>query len=158
MLLVSTHNANWVGSRLPCLALAWLVAVSDGCGSGAPLEISDVGDSSSLGAAMSATRGQAFDVCVNASGCSNGYQCFCGICTKACSAPQECSRLGAGATCPEAIPLTSACQGPLALGCVIPCADDGDCTALGLGATAGHDEQWGDRQLRRSCRRDEGGD
>jgi hypothetical protein len=145
--LGSANNVNRVGSRLPCLALAWLVAVGDGCGSSAPLEVRDGGDSDVMGVAMPATGNHPFDVCLNGSGCADGYQCFCGICTKACSAPQECSRLGAGATCPATVPLTSACREPLNLGCVIPCVGDGDCTALGLGATAVCTAGWCRRPL-----------
>jgi hypothetical protein len=100
------------------------------------------GETSAVGASAMGTMGTGgattttsaggalFDVCVNGSGCSTGYKCFCGICTRACAGPAQCTGLGAGATCPTSLPSTSACVDPVTV-CVVECSTDGDCGALG---------------------------
>jgi hypothetical protein len=76
------------------------------------------------------TTGQLFDVCQSVSDCSIGYQCYCGVCTKACNASRECS---AGATC-GASPLMYDCEDFSTSGCVIECSIDTDCKTLGQAA------------------------
>ncbi len=76
---------------------------------------------------------QPFDVCRSTSECSTGYECYCGVCTKACATSNDCA---AGATCPLLIPTMYNCAGTELshLDCVIQCSADADCKALGATA------------------------
>ena len=110
--------------------MRWLVVVLlvAGCGSGSPLEPD--------GGTVTATKpesdksSQPFDVCLGASDCSAGYECYCGVCTKACDTSNDCT---AGATCSVLSPFMYNCPGPAPshLDCVIQCSADVECAALG---------------------------
>ena len=81
--------------------------------------------------------GKLFDVCVDASDCSDGLEeCYCGICATSCMTDSWCEGFpasgAASSTCATTIPWTSACKAaPLESVCAILCTTDGDCSALG---------------------------
>jgi hypothetical protein len=89
------------------------------------------GVTGSGGTTMVSGGGKLFDVCLDASGCSAGLECYCGICSTPCM-PGGCTGLPVVATCPNTVPWTSACTGlPLQSECAIECTTDADCSTLG---------------------------
>ena len=82
---------------------------------------------------MSFAGGHLFDVCLDSSGCASGLECYCALCSTPCT-PGSCAGLATGATCPMAIPSTSACVITPGTDCVIRCSTDSDCSTLGATA------------------------
>ncbi len=94
-----------------------------------------------VAAASCATKGEGgtdssthwLDECVRDADCGGGLSCECGVCTKACTAPSDCSRLSSTASCaavPGCSSTSSVCLGargdagpPVAFG---PCPSDAD--------------------------------
>lgn len=65
--------------------------------------------------------------------CDDGLSCICGVCTRSCSATDECTELAAGAACvteTDAAP-SLACGERDAAVCDRSCENDGDCDSLG---------------------------
>ncbi len=114
-------------------AMRWSLAVLfvAGCGSGSPLK-PDGGTVTAI-EPPSDKSAQPFDVCLGATDCYTGYECYCGVCTKACATSNDCT---AGATCPLLSPFMYNCAGTdqSHLDCVIQCSADADCKALGATA------------------------
>ena len=73
------------------------------------------------------------DVCRKDADCASGMICECGVCSKHCSKDLDCGMLSPSAVCAGSIPATSLCEVSSKLEplCVIECASDSDCTALG---------------------------
>jgi hypothetical protein len=109
--LAVTDAMRWPSSRA---SLVFLIVA--GCGSSSAVNPDG------------AARGQAFDVCAAASDCSAGLGCICGICTKPCTASNECA---APATCPALTPDKYDCQDRSKDACLITCSNDTDCKTLG---------------------------
>jgi hypothetical protein len=114
---------RWGGMRWSSVALACLVAA--GCGSVTPLK--PEGGAGGSGAELTG-RGKLFDVCSEDTDCSAGLSCTCGICTKPCTASNECA---APATCPALSPIMYDCQNLSTAGCLIRCTADADCKTVG---------------------------
>jgi hypothetical protein len=101
---------------------------------GAASEPGTAGATGTGGTTTSSGAGKFSDVCLVQADCSTGLSCICGICSMPCK-PESCTRLPVVATCPTALPSTSACVDPTAI-CVVECMTDGDCRSIGLGPTA----------------------
>jgi hypothetical protein len=71
------------------------------------------------------------ETCASDSDCSAGLECWCGICTKPCSAASDCSAFSAGASCDPTL-ATAICGTPtFTASCALACVDDSDCSELG---------------------------
>ncbi|AUX22863.1 uncharacterized protein SOCEGT47_033790 [Sorangium cellulosum] len=67
-------------------------------------------------------------------GCGDGLACLCGVCTRACSAADECAALASGAECVAAAarPAGATCAAAeSAAVCDLSCGDDAGCAPLG---------------------------
>ncbi|WP_437284301.1 alpha/beta hydrolase family esterase [Sorangium sp. So ce406] len=67
-------------------------------------------------------------------GCEEGLACLCGVCTRACSAADECTALASGAACVAVAerPAEAACAAAeSAAFCDLSCSGDADCEPLG---------------------------
>jgi len=68
--------------------------------------------------------------------CADGFDCLCGVCTKACSDSASCSAIYPAATCVDVAsrPETSRCEDTsVPAFCDVACAADTDCSGLGGG-------------------------
>jgi len=60
--------------------------------------------------------------------CSDGLQCICGVCTKACAATSDCTTITAKATCTDTSSTDPSCTtAASAKVCDVPCAATADC-------------------------------
>ncbi|WP_437732481.1 alpha/beta hydrolase family esterase [Sorangium sp. So ce1335] len=67
-------------------------------------------------------------------GCGDGLSCICGVCTRVCSAADQCAALASGAACVAAAerPAEAACGAAEgAAFCDLSCGGDADCAPLG---------------------------
>ncbi|WP_437632397.1 alpha/beta hydrolase family esterase [Sorangium sp. So ce854] len=67
-------------------------------------------------------------------GCGDGLSCICGVCTRVCSAADECAALASGAACVAVAerPAEAACAAADgAAFCDLSCGDDAGCAPLG---------------------------
>lgn len=69
-------------------------------------------------------------VCAKSSDCTAPLECWCGVCTKACTTSADCDGLANGSCSPDSASLL--CGAPaMKLGCEVACKDDLDCRSLG---------------------------
>ncbi|HEX4475352.1 MAG TPA: hypothetical protein VH142_09765, partial [Polyangiaceae bacterium] len=71
--------------------------------------------------------------CAVSGDCATGLECFCGVCTKACTASTDCAAAPSGTSCIAASSAASCSSSGSA--CVAQCSTNADCSSFGAGAT-----------------------
>jgi len=66
--------------------------------------------------------------------CQEGFDCVCGVCSKACTETASCEQYAAAAECAEVPERDTRCPySPVAMMCDVSCRSDADCAALSSG-------------------------
>lgn len=71
--------------------------------------------------------------CAVSGDCASSLECFCGVCSKACTGATDCSTAPSGTSC-VAASSTGSCSSS-GSACVAACSTNADCSSFGAGAT-----------------------